>query len=398
MKVNNMNKAQTQKPPFTGGAEMRDLTIRQFHAYQHLAITARQTDRDKEFARLPGPNSLTYCRTLADMPGKRMAGVLACPINAVLDQMQSVAGECEARSSDPDPATSATAREVLAQMDFALCLVLRNLTFFVKRRVAVTACSDLLSEVLCGWMIDGSHHLEAWLRRYQQVQGDDGLQDDGSMAPGSLLDEFVRDTFTRVATLNRLVADFPAHLATAAWDLPAWPILGYRHLDHRPRLAQLADQLELGAACSVAVSEFATFDPETPLVRYLLALIARLDSVRTQLGDRIYPALADEQTMLSRIWWFWPENPPGEPVIAPLRLARQFPDLNQATAAQWAREVIVPLILATDALDYQQCADPALQAIARHPQVTDAPTFQTCLLTAVEATLTQIVRPPDIAD
>jgi len=398
MKVNNMNKTQPQKPPFTGGAEMRDITIRQFRAYLHLAITACQTDRDKEFAKLPGPNSLTYCRTLAEMPGKKMAGVLACPINAVLDQMRSVARECEARSADPDPATSATAREILDQLDFALCLVLRNLTFFVKRRVAVTQCADLLSEVLCCWMIDDSQHLEAWLRRYQQFQGDDGLQEDGSMAPGSLLDEFVRDTFARVAILNRLVADFPDHIATAAWDLPAWPILAYLHLDHRPPLAQLAERLDLGSSCSVITSETASFDPESPLVRYLLALIARLDSLRRHLGDHIYPTLGDEQTMLLEVWWFLPEEPPGESVIAPLRRARQFSDLNQATASQWAREVIVPLILATDALDYQHCADPALQTIARDPQVTDAPTFQACLLTAVDATLPQIVRPPDPAD
>jgi hypothetical protein len=338
------------QPPLTGEAKQRDIALRQFRAYLHLAITARQTGREKEFKALPGPDSLTYCQALAKLPGHPLTDELARPVNALIAQLRAVAYACEARllpGSPVSPAKSLVDRQLLADLDVALAAILRELTGLVKNRATVTDCPELLGEVLHGWLLDDGQQLEGWLVRYQSLQASDGRNEDGSLAPGSLPDKFARDTFARAAALDRLTEAFPDHLATAARNLPAWPLLAYRHVDSRPRLAQLAQRLELGAACPVNASEMATFDSDAPLVKYLVPLIARLENMRAEMSDQPDPSLADEPALLLGIWWRWPEQPPGEPVLAPLRRARQLPDLTRATADQWAREVFLPLILRT---------------------------------------------------
>ena len=97
--------------------------------------------------------------------------------------------------------------------------------------------------------------------------------------------------------------------------------------------------------------------------------------------------------MLLQIWWDWPEEPPGEEVLSPLRAARQLPPLTKATAAQWTEKVIVPLILATDARDWTNCTEPVLQKIARQKDVKGRATFKSRLLAAVAATLRRLARP-----
>ena len=110
------------------------------------------------------------------------------------------------------------------------------------------------------------------------------------------------------------------------------------------------------------------------------------------------PSLADEPPLLLGIWWRWPEQPPGEPVLAPLRRARQLPDLTRATADQWAREVFVPLIMATDARDPLNVTHPDLQAFARDISASSADAFPTFLLSALCETFSQLLRPADKPD
>jgi hypothetical protein len=394
MKLENNHPAEPQTP-LTGEARQRDIALRQFRAHLHLAITARQTGRDQEFKALPGPKSLTYCRALAKLPGPTLTAELAQPIRAVLCQMQSVAAACEARLSGPDPAKSAADRRVLASLDQALAAIVGELTGFVKHRAAATTSTELLSQMFHGWLFDeGGQMMGSLLRQATEPAAED-REPDGSLAPGSLPDEFARDVFARVATLGCLEAAYPAHLRPAAECLPAWPLLAYRHDQPSPRVLERLNRLNLGAASPLDTRPNVTFDPESPMVKYLLPLLDRLAAMRAELGDAAFPSVETERKMLLHLWWRWPEPPPGESVLAPLRQARQLPDLTRSTVTTWTREVIVPLVLATDALDYSQCSEPAFQAIARDPQVTNPQTFQTCLSTAVEATLTQLLRPQE---
>ncbi len=379
--------------PLTGKAKQRDIALRQFRAYLHLAITARQTGKDRELAALPGPNSLTYCRALAKVPKDVLAIELSSPVRALVCQMQTVASACEFHLTGPDPARAAASGPVLASLDLALATILSELTDFVKHRAAVTTRPELLEAVFYGWLFDQGGQLAATLRRHIHRHPDIGRQKDGSLAPGQPLEDFARDVVARVNTLDRLADAFPDHLAPAAQSLPAWPLLAYRHHDRRPRLLALGDRLDLGAASLVDTRPAATFNPDAPLVRYLLALIPRLEDMRAELGDDTYSSIQTEQAMLLHIWWRLPEPPPPEPVLLPLRQARQLPDLTRATADQWAREVFVPLILATDARDPLHLAHPDLQAFARDLSAPTPEAFATFLLSAISDTLPQLLRP-----
>jgi hypothetical protein len=398
MKVNNMNKAQHQKAPLTGKARQRDIVLRQFRAHLPLAVTAGQTGRQKEFAALPGPNSLTYCQALAKLPGHALTNEMGQPVRALLSQIAAVAAACEDRLSGPDPAKALVAQQVLDGLDQALANILADFTSFVKHRAAVTTCPELLSQVYHGWLFDEGGQVADSLRRNALLRFEEGREPDGSIAPGSLPDAFARDVFARVATLDRLLAVFPDHLRTAAQFLPAWPVLAYRHADCRPRLVEWLDRLDLGAASRIDTHPGATFDPDAPLVKYLLPLIDRLETMRAEMGGRTFPTIEIEQKMLLHIWWRWPEEPPREPVLAPLRAARQLPGLTRATAGQWAREVFVPLIMATDARDPLHVTHPDLQAFARDISPSGADAFATSLLSAICETLSQLIRPDEPAN
>jgi hypothetical protein len=398
MKVKHMNKAQHQKAPLTGKARQRDIVLRQFRAHLHLAVTAGQTGRQTEFASLPGPNSLTYCQALAKLPGHTLTIEMGQPVRALLAQIDAVSAACEDRLASPDPAKSVVAQKVLDDLDQALANILSDLTIFVKHRAAVTTCPELLSEVYYGWLFDEGGQMAGSLRRYSQMRFEEGREPDGSIASGSLPDDFARDVFARVVTLERLLDVFPDHLRAAAQFLPAWPVLAYRHADRRPRLVELLERLDLGAASFIDTHPSATFDPDAPLVKYLLPLIERLEGMCAEMGDRTYRTVEIEQKMLLHLWWRWPEQPPAEPVLAPLRAARQLPELTRATADQWAREVFVPLIMATDARDPLNVTHPDLQAFARDISPSSADAFATFLLSAICDTLSQLLRPPNTAD
>ena len=61
-------KPQPSKP--SEADKERENLLKQFRAYLHLAITAKQTGQDKQLEAMPGPNMLTYCRALAELPGQ----------------------------------------------------------------------------------------------------------------------------------------------------------------------------------------------------------------------------------------------------------------------------------------------------------------------------------------
>ena len=88
-----------------------------------------------------------------------------------------------------------------------------------------------------------------------------------------------------------------------------------------------------------------------------------------------------------------PTEPPGEAELAALRAAREMPPLSKGTASEWAEKVLVPLILATDAPDWQTCAQLVLQRIAEQRGVKSRVTSKSRLLAAVAAALRRLARP-----
>lgn len=106
-----------------------------------------------------------------------------------------------------------------------------------------------------------------------------------------------------------------------------------------------------------------------------------------------FESVETERSLLLHVWWWWPEDKPGEEELAALRAARQLPHLNKDTAIEWAEKALVPLILATDARDWENCKEPVLQKIAKQKGVKSRATFKSRLLAAVTATLRRLARP-----
>ena len=160
-----------------------DALLKQFRAYLHLAITAKQTGQDKQLEAMPGPDMMTYCRALAELPDNTLAGELADSVSAIFDQMNKVSLRCEntlRRQDEKSVAMHATAKRILEQLDFGVALILRQVGF-INRRAELTECQDLLCEVLCGMAIgraDAAH----LIRRWQQKFPEDVHNEDGSIA------------------------------------------------------------------------------------------------------------------------------------------------------------------------------------------------------------------------
>ena len=69
----------------------REILLKEFRAYLHLAITAKQTGQEKQLEAMPGPNMLTYYRVLAELPEYTLAQELSRSVEAVLNQISHVA-------------------------------------------------------------------------------------------------------------------------------------------------------------------------------------------------------------------------------------------------------------------------------------------------------------------
>jgi hypothetical protein len=114
--------------------------------------------------------------------------------------------------------------------------------------------------------------------------------------------------------------------------------------------------------------------------------------MREEIGGLQFNSVEDERALLLDVWWWWPDEEPGEEELAALRAARQLPPLTKATAILWAEKAVVPVIMATNARDWKNCGEPALQRIAEQRGVKSRATFKSRLLSAVSATLRRMAR------
>jgi hypothetical protein len=334
---------------------------------------------------------------LAELPDNTLAGELWHPIWTILEQLDKAALYCRRRlihKQVKDADDEAKLERVLWQLDYALALIMRLLPSLIRHRAEVTKCGELLGARISAMAIGDGADAAGLIRRWHREFLEKGDRDEnGSVTPDSFPEKFAWDVYQRVEALDKLADEFPDHIRLAARSMHAWPMLMHRHTNNRRRFQQLARRLELGAEYPTDASEGARFRPDTPLVRYLDPLIYRLHIMRSEIGDRQFDSVRDEQRWLCPTWWSWPDKPPSEEELAALRAARQLPPLTKATAMRWAEKAIVPLILATDARDYTTCTEPVLQKIAKQKGVKSRATFKSRLLAAVTATLRRLARP-----
>jgi hypothetical protein len=368
--------------------------IHEFQAYLHLVVTAAQMGQSGRLAALPSPGMQGYCRMLAKVPGLNLAWELEKPVKSILEQISRVAADCYRpihHKQVKDLAMQAELEGVLDQLDFALARILSRVVLIARCRVQTTKNCDLLVEA-AGNAIGHGVEAAGLVRRFQELFPDDAPVIDGEATDGGFPGQFARDAYQRIVALDKLADEFPDQIKLEARQMRAWPMLFHRHTNNRRRFNQLARRLELGAEYPVDASEGARFRPETPLVRYLDPLIFRLYNLWCVVESEQYESVVEENRILVNMWWEWPEEMPCDEVLEVLRVARRLPPLNKTTAHAWAKKGLVPLILATDARDWNDCAAPVLQSIAKQKGVKSQATFKSRLLAAVSAALQRLAR------
>jgi hypothetical protein len=391
-----MPKSSSASGPQPPAQETRLHLLQSFRAHLHLVITAGQTGRQARLAQLPGPGTQGYARALVKLPDNALAFELVKPVWAIFNQIENAAtgcGQALKAESLTDPAKRAELERVREQLDFALALVLRELSCLVRTRAETTQCCDLLCHAITQLGIGDGPAAARWIRRWQREFPEDNREADGTMSPESFPDLFAWEAYQHIAALDELADEFPEHIRTAAKQMPAWPMLMHRHTDNRRRFEELAEKLQLGAEYLLDASAGARFRPDTPMVRYLDSMVCRLNFVRTAMADTARET--EEQESESLRWWWGGSlaELPGDEVLPVLRRLRDLPPLTKATASQWAEKAVVPMILATDARDWRQCAEPVLRRIANQRGVKSRATFKSRLLAAVAATLRRRARP-----
>jgi len=369
--------------------------IDSFRAYLQTVITAEQFEQTARLSALPGSKTPNYCVSLAKLPDNILAVELAKPVWAILQQISETAMDFYRplhHKAVKDPATQAEFERILLQLDFALALIMRRLPSIVRFRAKSTKCSDLLCEVLVGMTNNGSEAAQL-IRRWQKEFDDDPREEDGSVLAESFPDMFAWDTYQRVEALDKLADEFPEHVRTAARQMHGWPMLVHRHTNNRKRFKELAARLGLGTEYPLDASEGARFRPDTPLVQYLDPLICNINYIRSVTEGKKYESVEKERESVG-FWWRDVQNEiPGDEVVEALRTVPQLPPLTKATAILWAEKAVVPVIMATDARDWKNCEEPALQRIAKQRGVKSRATFKSRLLAAVSATLRRLARP-----
>jgi hypothetical protein len=288
-----------------------------------------------------------------------------------------------------------TARErctaLSEKLDFALCLVHREVSAEVRWRSHRTHCIDLLVDALVMLEGDGTE-AAAVIERIQKDHPEVDRLLDGSLDRENAIDSFAWETYERVAALDRLVEKYPEHAKWAARQMHAWPMLRSRHHADEARFRALAEKLELGRDYPLDASEAAQFRPDTPMVRLLDPLLFRLCRVR-ELGIGWGGAKALTVRSLTGHWWNHWDEEPREAELRILRRLPKLPSLTKKSAKRWATRVVVPMIMETMSVRREECTEIVFRNIWQHRSVKSLPTFRSRLEAAVIAYLRRMSRP-----
>jgi hypothetical protein len=378
----------------TKHTESQQSLINEFRAYLQIVITAEQSGQRARLSQLPGAKTANYCMSLAQSEENILARELTAPFRAVVKQIKEAIIDFSRplyHKTVKDSKKRAEYENALWQLDFALALMLRDISTLAYFRAKRTKCSDLLIDV-ASHMIKGPEAADL-IRRYQKDFPEDGCYDNGMLVDGGFPETFAWDTYCRVEELDRMADSFPEHVKMAARRMHGWPMLAHRHTNNRKRFKELAERLELGIEYPLDATDGARFRPDTPLVRYLDPLVCKLVYVRNLTANETYETVEDETESL-RFWWGdCQEERPTDEEISVGRALIKLPPLTKNTANAWAEKAVVPAIMVGDARDWKNCEEPVLQRIAKQKGVKSRATFKSRLLSAVSSTLRRLARP-----
>jgi len=386
-----MNRKRKQKP--NGDTQTSKASVEQSISFLKFILAAtvqsEQRGTKPELDHDVDWETWRTCRHIAGQSGNQLAGILAAPALAVIPLIEQLIWKTGAglRSKSLNDEQRKEAANLSEQLDFALALIHRNLGYLISWRGQHTSSSDLFCEA---WVVakgDSSKAARLIRRCVKDFPGEVAPQSE------NIVDSFAWETYQRVQELDRFADEFPDQIRTAAVHMHGWPMIRQRHHDNRVRFEALAEQFKLGSAYPLDTSKNARFRADTPMVRYLDSMVCHLDYVRGMTGSTKYASVETEKEPLRQWWRDGSVDEPKDAVLEILRVARGLPPLTKATAREWAKKVIVPLVLAGDGSDYRSCKEKALQQVAKQTGVKSQATFKSRLLAAVAPTLTSMARP-----
>jgi len=374
--------------------ERQEELVNAFRAYLQTTITAEQFGQRAQLSALPGAKTANYCLSLAELNDNILARELAAPVNAILEQIQEAIIDFSRplyHKTIHDPKKEKEYEDILCELDFALVLISRRIHSLIGFRAKRTNCPDLLIDHI-GKMLHGFEAVSL-IRKYQKDFPEDVCHDGDTIVDGGFPEMFAWDTYERVEALNDFADEFPDYVKPAAKSMHGWPMLAHRHTSNRKRFEELASRLDLGVDYPLDASEGARFRPDSPFVRYLDPLICKLTYVHSQTVNKTYESPEKETEDLRRWLWDGQDDRLGVDEVEIARVLRKLPRLTKQTAIEWSEKVIVPLIMATDARDWQNSEEAALKQILKQKGVKSRATFKSRLLSAVSATLRRLARP-----
>lgn len=350
--------------------------------------TGRLLDWDRTQSAL----GLALSRLLLDQDPRLVVEEWANPIVRMVNLLCGTAMELDvfiAKNTKLAPAVREKCKALAQQLDFALNFIQRTINPSVRFRSRTTHCVDLLLDAL-GIVEGDAAEAAALIERIQKDHPEVDRLHDGRLDAENTIDRFAWDTYQRVEELDRLVDRYPEHARWAARQMQAWPTLRSRHHSNDFRFRELAERLELGRDYPLDASEAARFRPDTPMVRLLDPLLVRLTHLRN-VAKRSTGQFKMTPSTLSGHWWNHFDAKPTEPEIKALRRLARLPPLTKKNAKRWAKEVVVPVILATHD-DNQRRSEPALRNILQQRGVKSAATFRSRLEAAVSSYLGRMAR------
>ena len=371
--------------------EQTDL-IQNFRTYLHVVITAAQTGQSAKLEQLAGPTLAGYSLALAKLPDNALAREISRPAVAMVKAIEEATIQFFApihHNLEMDPARKEELERVVDELDQALAFILQQVLFLARFRAKVGKNRDLMAHV--SRTLEASDAAEMVWGEREQFPEEFKLKN-GETMPGNPADAFAWDVYQRVAALERMADAFPELMRPSARNMHAWPMLCHPHTGSRERFERMAEKLELGREYPLDTGKKARHRPNTPMVVYLDGLVFNLHRVWNLTRAEKFASLQEENKRLEDLWWNFPEAKPGEKILAVLRELRKLPPLTKATSGQWARQVIVPLILEKDALNRKECDELALDQIARQQDVKSRATFKSRLLASVTKTLKSLAR------
>ena len=281
--------------------------------------------------------------------------------------------------------------ELRDEVDWIFARFVRNVASLLRWRAEYSHNADLLVVAVGHAQGDGPDTLHL-MSRYHKVDGE-AERTDVSPAPESFPDAFAWDTYMRVSALADLAEKFPMHLRHGAAQMHGWPMIVSAHLNVQPEFERIREKLSVGSDYPLDVGPRKRRGTGTSLLNYLEPLIWQLHVTRKILIETEDTRSSEDFVQrLYGLWWEFPKASPTAEILTILKTLPSMPDLTRATAAKWSLNIIVPLIMVTDAGTPKSCTVAALRNIWRHRAVKNRKMFSSRLLSAVAGTLERFGR------